>query len=83
MVLVGAAEEKETTQLEEEFSGRVQSVAGLFSPLESAELLRHASIVVTNDTSVGHLAEAMRTPALVLFGATVREFGYVAIFTRK
>ena len=76
VVLVGASDEKETTQLEEEFSGRVQSVAGLFSPLESAELLRHASIVVTNDTSVGHLAEAMRTPALVLFGATVREFGY-------
>ncbi|MEC9337886.1 MAG: glycosyltransferase family 9 protein [SAR324 cluster bacterium] len=76
VVLVGGTGEKETIQLEKEFSGKVQSVAGRFSPLETAELLRHASIVVTNDTSVGHLAESMRTPVIVLFGATVREFGY-------
>ena len=68
--------EKETIQLEKEFSGEIQSVAGRFSPLETAELLRQARIVVTNDTSVGHLAESMRTPVIVLFGATVREFGY-------
>ena len=76
VVLVGGIGEKETIQLEKEFSGKVQNVAGRFSPLETAELLRQASIVVTNDTSIGHLAESMRTPVIVLFGATVREFGY-------
>ncbi|MCH2270241.1 MAG: glycosyltransferase family 9 protein [SAR324 cluster bacterium] len=76
VVLVGDENENETVQLEKEFYGKVHCAAGQFSPLESAELLKHASLVVTNDTSVSHLAEAMRTPALVLFGPTVREFGY-------
>lgn len=76
VVLVGGANEPENTKLEHDFSGKVINTAGKFTPLESAELLRHARIVVTNDTSISHLAEAMQTPAIVFFGATVREFGY-------
>jgi len=76
IVLVGGVDEKETKLIEKEFFGKVQSVAGQFSPLETAELLKYAYTVVTNDTSVGHLAESMGTPVIVLFGATVREFGY-------
>ena len=76
VVLVGGANEPENTKLEHDFSGKVINAAGKFTPLESAELLRHARIVVTNDTSISHLAEAMQTPAIVIFGATVKEFGY-------
>ncbi|MBC8257844.1 MAG: glycosyltransferase family 9 protein [SAR324 cluster bacterium] len=76
IVLVGGPDESETSQLEENFAGKIINAAAKFSPLESAELLRHARIVVTNDSAVSHLAEAMRTPAVVLFGATVKEFGY-------
>ena len=76
VVLVGGANELENTKLGNEFSGKVINAAGKFSPLESAELLRHARIVVTNDTSISHLAEAMQTPAIVFFGPTVGEFGY-------
>jgi len=76
VVLVGGANEMENTILENDFSGKVINAAGKFSPLESAELLRHARIVVTNDTSISHLAEAMKTPAIVFFGPTVGEFGY-------
>ena len=76
VVLVGGANEPENTKLEHDFSGKVINAAGKFTPLESAELLRHARIVVTNDTSISHLAEAMQTPAIVFFGATVKEFGY-------
>ena len=76
VVLVGGANEPENTKLEHDFSGKVINAAGKFTPLGSAELLRHARIVVTNDTSISHLAEAMQTPAIVFFGATVREFGY-------
>ena len=76
IVLVGGENELENTKLEQYFSGNVINAAGKFSTLESAEILRHAIIVVTNDTSISHLAEAMLTPAIVFFGATVREFGY-------
>ena len=76
VVLVGGANELENKKLEHNFSGKVINAAGKFTPLESAELLRHARIVVTNDTSISHLAEAMQTPAIVFFGPTVGEFGY-------
>ena len=76
VVLVGGKNETENTKLEQDFYGKVINAAGKFTSLESAELLRHARVVVTNDTSISHLAEAMQTPAIVFFGATVREFGY-------
>ena len=76
ILLVGGKNEKENTKLEHYFSGNVTNAAGKFTSLESAELLRHARIVVTNDTSISHLAEAMKTPAIVIFGSTVKEFGY-------
>ncbi len=76
VVLVGGENETENVKLGQEFSGKVINAAGNFTPLESAELLKHARIVVTNDTSISHLAEAMLTPVLVFFGATVKEFGY-------
>ena len=76
VVLIGAANETENTKLEKKFLGKVINAAGKFTSLESAELLRHARIVVTNDTSISHLAEAMQTPAIVFFGATVKDFGY-------
>ncbi len=83
IVLVGDENESENTKLERYFSGKVINAAGKFSPLESAELLRHARIVVTNDTSISHLAEAMQTPAIVFFGPTVGEFGYLPFFEGK
>ena len=76
VVLVGGENEKENAKLEQDFYGKVINAAGQFTSLESAELLRHARVVVTNDTSISHLAEAMQTPAIVFFGATVKEFGY-------
>ena len=74
--MVGGANELENSKLEHDFSGKVINAAGKFSPLESAELLKHARIVITNDTSISHLAEAMQTPAIVFFGPTVGEFCY-------
>ena len=76
VVLVGGADEPEPELLAEEFGEGVVNVAGELSPLESAELLSHAAQVICNDTAIAHLAEAMETPVLVLFGPTVREFGY-------
>jgi len=76
LVLVGGENEIETTQIEKKFFGKLHNVAGKFSSLESAELLKQAWRTVTNDTSISHLSEAMGTPSLVFFGPTVKEFGY-------
>jgi heptosyltransferase-2 len=79
LVLVGGPDEPEPELLAEEFGDDVINAAGIFTPLESAELLRYAVRVICNDTSIAHLAEAMHTPALALFGPTVREFGYAPL----
>lgn len=52
------------------------SLAGKLSLLESAELLRRCRSLVSNDSAPMHLAVAMRTPVVAIFGATVPAFGF-------
>lgn len=49
---------------------------GRLSLLGSAELIRRAALLVTNDSAPQHLASAMGTPTLTVFGPTVPEFGF-------
>ena len=44
--------------------------------VEVASLLADCSLLVTNDSGLLHLAEAVGTPVLAFFGPTVRAFGY-------
>jgi heptosyltransferase-2 len=49
---------------------------GRLSLLASAELIRRARILVTNDSAPQHLASAMNTPTVTIFGPTVPAFGF-------
>jgi len=49
---------------------------GRLSLLASAELIRRAALLVTNDSAPQHLASAMNTPTVAVFGPTVPEFGF-------
>jgi heptosyltransferase-2 len=49
---------------------------GRFSLLASAELIRRAALLVTNDSLPQHLASAMGTPTVTIFGPTVPGFGF-------
>ena len=57
-------------------SPRVAVAAGELSLLQSAELIRRCRVLVSNDSAPMHLAVAMRTPVVAIFGATVPEFGF-------
>ena len=85
VVLVGANGEIETEELAEYFRGsqNVFCAAGIFTILQSAALLEMANAVVANDTSIIHLAEAMRTHSIALFGPTVKEFGYAPMLAQS
>lgn len=48
-------------------------LAGQLSVLGSAELLRRASVLVTNDTGARHLARAVGTPSVILYGPVTVE----------
>ena len=56
--------------------GRGVNAAGRLSTLASAELIRRAAAIVTNDSAPQHLASATGTPTVTLFGPTVLAFGF-------
>jgi heptosyltransferase-2 len=49
---------------------------GRLSLLASAELIGRCAVLVTNDSAPMHLASAMGTPTVAVFGPTVPEFGF-------
>ena len=49
---------------------------GRLSLLASAELVGRCRVLVTNDSAPMHLASAMGTPTVAIFGPTVPDFGF-------
>jgi heptosyltransferase-2 len=60
----------------------IDATRGL-SLLASAELIGRAQAIVTNDSAPQHLASAMETPTLTIFGPTVPEFGFGPLAERR
>ncbi len=63
--------------------GAAINTAGALSLLASAELIGRAQVIVTNDSAPQHLASAMGTPTLTIFGPTVPEFGFGPLAERR
>ena len=56
--------------------GKVHNTVGQFSLLASAELIRRCRAIVCNDSAPLHLAVAVGTPAVAIFGPTTPQFGF-------
>jgi lipopolysaccharide heptosyltransferase II len=56
--------------------GGAVSAAGVLSLRQSAAVIRRAVVLVTNDSAPLHLATAVGTPVLAIFGPTVPDFGF-------
>ena len=56
---------------------------GALSLLGSAELIRRAAAIVCNDSAALHLASAMDTPTVAVFGPTVPAFGFGPLASRS
>jgi len=52
------------------------NAAGRLSLLQSAELLTRCRVLVSNDSAPLHLATAVGTPVIAIFGPTVPAFGF-------
>ena len=52
------------------------STCGRLTLRQSAALISQAAVLVTNDSAPLHLATAMGTPIVAIFGPTVPEFGF-------
>lgn len=66
--------------LSEEIGGSLLNkpviVTGKLSLMETAALLKRCKVLITNDTGVMHIAAAVKTPVVAIFGPTTKEFGY-------
>ena len=60
---------------------RAVNLCGKLTLRQSAALIRRAALLVTNDSAPLHVATAMGTPIVAVFGPTLPEFGFGPIRT--
>jgi heptosyltransferase-2 len=77
IVVIGAeADRSLSDEIADATGGRSIDGTGRLSLLASAEVVGRARLLVTNDSAPLHLASAMNTPTLAVFGPTVPAFGF-------
>jgi heptosyltransferase-2 len=78
VVLIGGAQDVELCDRIANLAAslNVVSLAGRLSFLSSAALIDRASVLVSNDSAPVHIASAMGTPVVEIFGATSPDFGF-------
>ena len=84
VVVVGAKDDAAlAAEIIEATGGRGLDATGQLSLLGSAELIRRCAVLVTNDSAPQHLASAVGTPTVTVFGPTVPEFGFGPLAPRS
>ena len=77
VVLLGGKKEKQLCeQIKELSNADIQILAGETSLRQSAAALSKAKAVVANDSGMMHLAQAVKTPVVAIYGPTTRELGF-------
>jgi heptosyltransferase II len=78
VLIIGGKEDTElgSTIVETSKHKNIQDCTGKLTLLQSAELIGRCRALVTNDSAPLHIAVAMRTPVVSIFGATVPAFGF-------
>lgn len=76
-ILIGGAGDTEIcTQVQALMKTAAFNLAGELTLMGSAAVLGMAAMVFTNDTGMLHLAQAMKVPAVAIYGPTTRELGF-------
>jgi len=74
-VLIGGAEDHRLCEFIRAGSNAI-NLAGALSVLESAALIERLDLMVTNDSAPLHIANAVKTDVIAIFGPTVTDFGF-------
>ena len=84
LVIVGAESDRPlAAEIVHATGGTAIDATGRLSLLASAELIGRSMLLVTNDSAPLHLASAMNTPTVAIFGPTVPEFGFGPLADRS
>ena len=76
VVVIGGPEDAALAAAITSAAPKARSAVGQLSLRQSAALIKQAALLVTNDSAPLHLATAVGTPILAIFGPTVPAFGY-------
>ena len=76
VVVIGGAEDRDLAKAIVAAVPEAVDATGRLPLLASAELIGRAAVIVTNDSAPLHLASAMGTPTVAIFGPTVPSFGF-------
>jgi lipopolysaccharide heptosyltransferase II len=84
LAIIGSEAEQDLARtIRNEAAVEILDATGRLSLLASAELIGRAAAVVTNDSGPLHLASAMNTPTVAVFGPTVPAFGFGPLSSRS
>lgn len=84
IILLGGPEDKVNgDEIAAVDSVRVYNACGKFKLNESADLVRKAKLVISNDTGLMHIAAAFKRPIISLWGNTVPSFGMYPYYGNK
>jgi ADP-heptose:LPS heptosyltransferase len=75
MLLGGANDRAAAAEVAKVDPMRIYNACGKFNINESADLVRRAKIIISNDTGLMHIAAAFKKKIISLWGATVPAFG--------
>jgi heptosyltransferase II len=82
VVVIGGGEDASlAAAIRAETFGNAIDASGTLSLLASAALIARSAVLVTNDSAPLHLASAMDTPTVALFGPTVPALGFGPLAT--
>jgi len=76
IILLGGPEDRDAgNEIVTADPAKVYNACGKFNLNESADLVKHARVVVSNDTGLMHVAAAFQKPVISLWGNTSPEMG--------
>ncbi len=76
VILLGGPEDRgDGLEIAEQDTIKIYNSCGKFNLTESAELVKHARVIVSNDTGLMHVAAAFQKPVISLWGNTSPEMG--------
>lgn len=65
------------------WKGPILNLSGMLSLWETGVALSEVSCLLSNDSSLGHIAESVGTPTAILFGPTIESFGFAPRMRRS
>ncbi len=83
IVLLGGPQDAEVGKLLAAKHAHTFNACGIFSLGQSADLVRQATVIITHDTGLMHIAAAFQKPIISIWGNTVPRFGMWPYYSKS